>query len=239
MTLRAIFFDIDDTLFSTTEFAGKARELAVEAMIMRGLKADKEVVLAELHEVVVEFGSNDNRHYNRLLDRLPEISTRGINKQLLVTAGVIAYHEAKWRGLRVRPEAHGLLEDLSRTDLRLGIISAGLTTKQMEKVVRLGLDKLLDPGLLFITDQVGIAKSNPDLYRLAVSVAEVDPGEAMHVGDHPHHDVDTAAAAGLVTVLHRGSGKYSNMVGDYEADYSISRIGELRGILTEHFSIVL
>jgi FMN phosphatase YigB (HAD superfamily) len=33
--LKAIFFDIDDTLFSTSEFANKARENAVEAMRSR------------------------------------------------------------------------------------------------------------------------------------------------------------------------------------------------------------
>ena len=237
MSLRAIFFDIDATLFSTTAFAGHARELAVDAMIARGLMAKKEEVLPELKKVVLEFGSNDNRHYNRLLDRLPEFATRGVNKALLVTAGVIAYHEAKWRGLRVRPEAHGLLEDLSRTDIRLGVISAGLTTKQMEKVLRLGLDRFLDPGLLFITDQVGIAKTNPELYRTALSAAEVQASQAMHVGDHPLHDIDSAALAGMVTVLHRGSGKHAELKGQHRPDFNINRIGELRGILTDNFAI--
>ena len=58
--LKVIFLDIDDTLFGTTDFVQEARTKAVEAMIARGLKAEVEPVLAELAEVVAEFGSNDN-----------------------------------------------------------------------------------------------------------------------------------------------------------------------------------
>ncbi|MBL7009301.1 MAG: haloacid dehalogenase, partial [Planctomycetes bacterium] len=67
MSLRAVFFDIDDTLYSSTRFAWRAREQAVEAMIRAGLRAGSDRVLVELQELVVEFGSNDYRHYNRLL----------------------------------------------------------------------------------------------------------------------------------------------------------------------------
>ena len=35
--LRALFLDIDDTLYSTSEFAAAARRAALEAMIAHGL----------------------------------------------------------------------------------------------------------------------------------------------------------------------------------------------------------
>ena len=38
--LDAVFFDIDDTLFSTSVFAETARRAAVEAMVAAGLQAD-------------------------------------------------------------------------------------------------------------------------------------------------------------------------------------------------------
>ncbi|HJM39095.1 MAG TPA: HAD-IA family hydrolase [Planctomycetota bacterium] len=239
MSLRAIFFDIDDTLYSSTEFAGQAREKAVESMIARGLCAEKEDVLAELQQVVIEFGSNDSRHFDRLLNRLPQSAVGKVNPALLVMAGVISYHETKWKKLTIRPEAHGLLEDLSSTDLRLGIISAGLAGKQMEKVLRLGLDRFLDPQLLFITDQVGMAKTNPAFYAHAAEVAGFSTEEAMHVGDHPLKDVDSAKRAGMITVLHHGSGKYADLSGGLEPDYKINALNELREILNTKFGISL
>ena len=39
-SLRAVLFDIDDTLYSSTDFAWRAREHAVEAMQARGLEPE-------------------------------------------------------------------------------------------------------------------------------------------------------------------------------------------------------
>lgn len=235
--LRAVFFDLDDTLYSSTEFAWRAREQAVEAMLARGLRAGRAEVLGELREVVAEFGSNDDRHFNRLLERLPPEATAEANRQLLVTAGVIAYHETKWKELHIRPAAEDLLRFLSGTELRLGVVTAGLTGKQMEKILRLGIDRFMDARLILITDQVGMAKSNPRLYRLAAHRAGVEPGEAMHVGDNPASDVDPAKAAGLLVTWHRGSGKYAGLEPRREPDHVIQEIGELQEILTGHYGV--
>ncbi len=234
MVLRAVFFDIDDTLYSSTRFAWRAREQAVDAMIRAGLRADAERVMTELQEVVAEFGSNDDRHYNRLLQRLGPDASGGANPALIVMAGVIAYHETKWRELTITDEARRLMQDLVAAGIRLGVITAGLTMKQAEKVLRLGLEQFLDPGLVFITDQEGIAKTNPKLYRRAVARAGLEPSQAMHVGDHPLHDVDTAKRAGMIAVLHHGSGKYAHLGGGADPDHRIEDLEQLRPILADY-----
>ena len=235
--LRAIFFDIDDTLYSSTEFAGRAREASVDAMLARGLAADRARVLTELARVVEEFGSNDSHHFQRLLDRLPSTATARVNPSLLVSAGMMAYHETKWRELRLRPEACDVLQTLAATQVALGVVTAGITGKQMEKVLRLGIDRWVDPGLIFITDQVGIAKTNPRLYKLAARKARVAAGEAMHVGDHPTRDVESAARAGLVTVWHRGSGKYAALRPSKGPNHVIGGLEDLPEVLTSHYRL--
>jgi putative hydrolase of the HAD superfamily len=72
--LRAVFFDIDDTLFSTTTFAARAREQSVDAMIAMGVRCDRELMIRELREVVQEFSSNFEHHYDKLLSRLEQPS---------------------------------------------------------------------------------------------------------------------------------------------------------------------
>ncbi|RMH04608.1 MAG: HAD family hydrolase [Planctomycetota bacterium] len=234
MSLRAVFFDIDDTLYSSTRFAWRAREQAVAAMCRAGLRVPRERALAELAEVVAEFGSNDDRHYDRLLQRLGPDSHAGAHPALIVMAGVIAYHETKWRELTIPETERRLLADLAAAGLRLGVITAGLRMKQAEKILRLGLDRFLDPDLVFITDQEGIAKTNPKLYLRAAARAGIEPGQAMHVGDHPLHDADTARRAGMIAVLHQGSGKYAHLEGGLEPHHRIDELAELRPILVEY-----
>ena len=68
--LDAVFFDIDDTLFPTSEFAKRARWNAVKAMVAAGLNASEKDVYAELSEVISEFTSNYGQHFDHLMKRL-------------------------------------------------------------------------------------------------------------------------------------------------------------------------
>lgn len=236
--LRVVFWDIDDTMFTTTAFVKLAREKAVQAMIDRGLDIPLDKALDELAAVVQEFGSNDDRHYNRLLLRMPKTIISKVNQSLLVTAGVIAYHETKWKHLRIEEDAVQLLQDMANAGIRLGVISAGLLHKQMEKILRLRMDDFIDPNLIFITDQVGVAKSNPKLYQIAVRAAGVKPQQAMHVGDHPLSDVQSAKKAGMIAVWHRGAGKYAHLLSEHKPDHEIRALVELRPILRESYGLL-
>lgn len=235
---EVVFLDIDDTLFDTSAFVSKARAAAVDAMLARGLDAGRALVLEELAGVVAEFGSNDDKHYDRLLQRLPPSATRDTNRDLLVVAGVIAYHNAKWRELEIPVAAGELLRDLKDCGVRLGIVTAGLARKQMEKILRLGLDRYVDAPLIFITDRVGIAKSNPLLYRRCAEAAGVAPERAMHVGDHPLRDVDAANRAGLTTVWRRG-GRHATTEPPTPPHHVIDEITDLRGLLRTEYGFPL
>lgn len=233
--LKAIFFDVDDTLFSTTEFVALARRCAIETMCKKGLDADVDKVLDELEAVVEEFGSNDSRHYDRLLQRLPQKALAGKNPTLLVMAGVLAYHDTKWKKLKLLEAARDLLSVLSKFNLRLGVITAGLKAKQMEKILRLGLDRWVDQDLIFITDQLGMEKTNPNLYKYASDVAGFSPTSCLHVGDHPFRDIDTAKETGFQAIWHRGSGKYSSLNPRSNPDFICDSLSELKAILEKNY----
>ena len=235
---EVVFLDIDDTLFGTSDFVARARAAAVDAMLARGLNAGRTLVMEELAGVVAEFGSNDDRHYDRLLLRLPTSATRETNRDLLVVAGVIAYHNAKWEHLRIAEGADALLRDLKLAGIRLGVITSGLARKQMEKLLRLGLDRWIDPPLIYITDSVGIAKSNPLLYSRCAEKSGVAPERAMHVGDHPLHDIDSANRAGLTTVWRRG-GRHATVEPPTPPHHVIDEITDLRGLLRGEYGVDL
>ena len=235
--LKAVLFDIDDTLYSTTEFARRARSNSVAAMIKAGLRLPHALVLKELTELIAEFTSNYDHHFDKLLLRIPKSSYQGINPVVLVAAAVIAYHETKFRGMTPFSDAVQLLKKLKRTNLIPGVISAGLEVKQAEKLLRLKLYTLFDPQALFISDQIGISKPNPKLYQRACRDLNVQPFETMYVGDNPLTDIDPANQIGMTTVLVARSGKYFYERGRTRPDYLIRNFRELSTILKKHFRI--
>jgi len=235
--LDAILFDIDDTLFSTTVFADKARRAAIDAMVRAGLRADRSDALRELDEVLAEFSSNYGNHFDKVVDRLPPEASEGVNKAVLVAAGVVAYHDTKWRELQVHDDVYEVLKWLAGTRLVRGIISAGITVKQAEKLVRLKLLEFLSPQAIFFTDQVGFSKPNPKLYRRVLQRLKLEPGRCMYVGDNPTHDIDPCNQEGWYTVRVRRSGRHSTESGRTQPHWEIRDFFELRQLLRDEFGV--
>jgi putative hydrolase of the HAD superfamily len=90
----------------------------------------------------------------------------------------------------------------------------------------------LEPaGVLDLVDgvvtsaEVGTAKPSPRVFVRALSLAGVEPGHAVHVGDKVDNDVEGAAAAGIRGVLLQREGAPPTGV------EAIGSLRELRGLL--------
>jgi putative hydrolase of the HAD superfamily len=237
--LRAVFFDVDDTLYSTTEFAELARSNSVKEMIRLGLKMEHDEVVRELREVIAEFSSNFAYHFDKLLLRLPPEAIAGVNPVILIAGAIIAYHETKATQLRLPPEVKEVLAKLSKSDLILGIITSGPQVKQAEKILRLGLMEFMDPSAIFLSDQIGIGKPNVKLYMKACRQVNIWPLEAMYVGDNPPNDIDPPNQLGMSTVLVRRDGKYASVQGVTEPDHTIKSFSELLDILRDKYEVMI
>lgn len=236
--MDAIFFDVDDTLFSTSEFARRARRAACEAMASVGLTLPVEEIELELREVVSEFTSNYDHHFDQLLRRIPRRYYKGVNHAILVAAGIKAYHDTKANELAPYPDAIELLRDLSQVeDLIVGVITSGLSVKQAEKLLRLGVYRYLSPNAIYISDQIGINKPNVKLYRRACSDLNLKPARCIYVGDRMTRDIDPANSLGLTTVHIKRGGKHSNEAGVSEPAHVITHFDELREILRSEYQL--
>lgn len=238
-TISAVFFDIDDTLFSTSEFAAAARRNAVDAMMRYGLRMPREVLLRELEEVINEFSSNYEHHFDKLLVRLPRRAYEGVNPAILSAAAIVAYHDTKFRQLAPYDDVIESLQILAKTDLIRGIITSGLQIKQSEKLIRLGVYPYLTPGAIFISDQIGIGKPNPKIYQKACEALNIPPPEAVYVGDNPLSDIDPANKIGMITMRVRVCGKHAGAEGATAATHDIQGLRDLVTILRDEYGVPL
>jgi putative hydrolase of the HAD superfamily len=235
--LDAVFFDIDDTLFPTTAFARRARRNAVRAMCEAGIDASEEVVLKELEEVIAEFSSNYEHHFDKLLTRLGPRVTADRNSALIVAAGVAAYHDTKFRTIAPFDDVLPLLDELQSAGLIVGIITHGLAVKQAEKLWRLGVMRHVDPRAVFISDQVGINKPNPKLYQHALRALKLEPARTMYVGDNPEHDIAPPLSLGMPAVWASRAARRKPVDYGIEPTHQIANFGELRQLLRERYDV--
>ena len=236
-SLRAVLFDLDDTLFSTTDFARRARSNALQAMIEAGLDMPFDEVRHELDEVISEFSSNYDHHFDQLLRRLrPRGLTRGA-RALILAAGVAGYHDTKFRELAPFDDVVPLLEFLRGAGVITGIVTHGWTIKQAEKMVRLGLAPHLDAHAIFISDAVGISKPNPKLYQAALADLEMQPAEVMYVGDSPEHDIRPPSGLGMITVWARRAARHEIEGTGIEPTHTVDDFAALEQILRSEYGL--
>jgi len=241
--LSRLFFDIDDTLYSTSEFARTARWNSVEALVDVGVEMDPEPLFAELQEVIREFSSNYPYHYDKLLLRVPDDALENVDNNIAIAAAVIAYHRTKHEQLEPFPDVLPFLNELNDSPVpnRPGVISEGLSVKQAEKLLRLNVYRHFDPHGIYISEQVGISKPNPKLFQTALRESDTNASEAMMIGDRPRKDMTPANDVGMITVfMDRVSVKQRSR--DERAafpDYTVQTYRELAEILNDDFGLNL
>ena len=91
---------------------------------------------------------------------------------------------------------------MSRDDPRaarpIGIVTNGPTEVQHAKLELLGIDRLVD--FVLVSEEFGVAKPDPAIFREALRLAGVRPEEAIFVGDSVEFDMAGARAAGIPTI---------------------------------------
>jgi putative hydrolase of the HAD superfamily len=102
------------------------------------------------------------------------------------------------------PDVEPMLGEVRAQGVRIGVVSDwGSNLRGI--LAELGLDRHLD--FVLPSGAVGVAKPNPDFYRMALDAAGVGPDEALMVGDSYRADVRGAWSAGMDAVwLHRHDG---------------------------------
>ncbi len=113
--------------------------------------------------------------------------------------------------LRLYPEVAEALAGL-RGRYRLAVVTNGNTDP-----ARVGLGETF-AEVLFASD-IGMQKPDPRIFELAAERLGVEAGACVHVGDHPHEDVDAARRAGMRSIwLNRDAGAWPGSLAPPEAE---------------------
>nr|WP_237427278.1 HAD family hydrolase [Deinococcus xianganensis] len=199
MPLRAVIFDLDDTLFDDTgcTHAG-LRALAAQS----GLSVPPAELFAR-HAAHIraidpllfrgELTAHEARvlRFTRLLTELGVPDPDG-------EAATVTYRGAYRAAWSLLPGAAEVLRDLRAAGLRLAVLTNYVREVQALKLAHFGLDALVDAVLC--VEEVPAAKPDPRAYHAACAALDVTPQEAVMVGDSWEKDVQGALRAGLRAV---------------------------------------
>jgi putative hydrolase of the HAD superfamily len=89
------------------------------------------------------------------------------------------------------------LEQLNAKSYKLAIISNGSKQKQEQQLKLLKLQSLIPDQHLFSSQQDGIRKPNPQIFRHALQTLRIPASQAIMVGDSWKNDIVGAVSAGI------------------------------------------
>lgn len=194
--IKAVLFDLDDTLYEEVQFFRGGFAAAAEWLANRGFSPPEETAALLTHFHLHEGRSDVLQKLARRLgfssDWIPELAqvVRNHSPQLVLSADV--------RDVLLR----------LRRKFKLGCITDGWSAVQRAKIAALGVAPLLDE--IVIADDLGRAhwKPHPLPFQKCCAALGVAPAEAVFVGDNLERDGAGAANAGLKFVRLRRPGAY-------------------------------
>ena len=199
--MRGIIFDIDDTLYCRQDMLVKAAETVL------GVKID------------------DWREFIRIFYEKSDMNMAGLESGEVTTRDTNGwrYNETfRILGLPYKPQDGGLAADAylelqshmfisdnlagqldrlaSDPDIRLGILTAGESKHQWNKVDMLGLDRWFDRENIVVTGDTPYTKPDVRLCQIMESKLDLTHSELWMIGDSYKHDITGAISAGWHTL---------------------------------------
>ncbi len=220
--IKAVVFDLDNTLVDFMAMKRQAIGAAINAMIDAGLKLTREEIQQRIDRIYLEKGME----FQSVFDQLLYEEFQKVNYKIL-SSGVIAYRQAREAALFPYPHVYTTLMNLLKMGLKLGVVSDAPAKEAWLRLTYLNLHHIFDDIVTF--EDTGKRKPDPAPFEKILSLLQVQPNEALMIGDWAERDMVGASKVGMKTVFAR----YGDTFGTKEtnADYEVNDIAELVDII--------
>lgn len=197
---RTVLVDLDDTLFDHrhSALAGLAAARARSDALARIEIAE----LAALHSIHLEATHARVLSGELTLEDARTVRFAAIARDCGAPPDIAAelagaYRDAYQRERRAVPGAVELLRAL-RSRARVCVVTNNLVVEQVEKLAHLEMTDLID--VLVISEEAGVAKPDPAIFRIALARCDTPADAAVMLGDSWTADVLGARAAAIRAV---------------------------------------
>lgn len=246
--LRAVLFDLDDTLIDWSKFNEDWATL--ERRYLRGV-CD---YFAEHGHTLNDFDAYCTEYRSRIVAawvdarvtlRAPHIGRTmletavafGVPAQAIDIDGCLqAYQWGIVPGTHVFPDVPKTLAMLAAQGIAFGIVT-NAPQPMILRDIELASHGLLEffPTCRISAADIGFLKPHPAIFQHALDCLEVDPDEAVFVGDDFEADIVGAKRVGMRSVLRINRRSEPNLRRDIAPDASIHSLTELPALLDEWF----
>tara|TARA_B100001175_G_scaffold310786_1_gene314309 strand:- start:285 stop:968 length:684 start_codon:yes stop_codon:yes gene_type:complete len=226
--IKAVIFDLDNTLLDFMKMKEYAVKAAISGMIEAGLDIDDEESYKTIVSIYEEEGWENQQIFNYFLER-----TVGEVNNKYLAAAIVAYRRAREANLLLYPNVNHTLVELMKAGIKLAVVSDAPSREAWMRIYYLNLHHHFDFVLTF--DDTNARKPSPIPFQMALKELKTEPSETLMVGDWPERDVAGANNLGIRTIFARYGDSFGTI--DSGADWDINDVFEIVGIVNELNSV--
>lgn len=228
----SLVFDIDDTLYSQMEPLLSACEYSLGSKLpdpelfyrIFGKRSAEMFLFSESGQVSI----HESRIY-RIENTMKDMGIPFTREQAEIFQ---ARYKENQSHLHISTVLSGLLDECAAAGIKMGVITNGPLSHQVQKFHTLGLDKWFIQEQLIVSAGVGVAKPDVKIFRMAEEMWKLNPANTYMVGDSLENDIAGAKGAGWKTIW-MNHHRYTVPEGMAQPDYIVYTEEELRKLIEE------
>ena len=228
----SLVFDIDDTLYSQMEPLLSACEYSLGSKLpdpelfyrIFGKRSAEMFLFSESGQVSI----HESRIY-RIENTMKDMGIPFTREQAEIFQ---ARYKENQSHLHISTVLSGLLDECAAAGIKMGVITNGPLSHQVQKFHTLGLDKWFIQEQLIVSAGVGVAKPDVKIFRMAEEMWRLNPANTYMVGDSLENDIAGAKGAGWKTIW-MNHHRYTVPEGMTQPDYIVYTEEELRKLIEE------
>lgn len=211
--IKAVVFDLDDTLISEKEYIKSGFK-----HISKLISKEHNIEAISIYESMNYLFKEDSKNvFNRLLDKL------NIKYDVEYIKYLIHEYRSHMPSIDLYKDAQEILDCLRSNGIKLGMITDGYKITQRNKLKALNIEEYFE--CIVVTDELGREYWKP--HRKPYEIVKEELGlqyeDIVYVGDNINKDFITANKLGIHTVMiNRVEGIYLNL--DKDEEYKAKNI---------------
>ena len=208
--IKAILFDLDNTLIDFWKMKQQSCSAAIDAMIGAGLNIDSKKAFTILFGLYDKHGFEEKTIFQKFLNKV----AGKIDYKILANA-IVAYRRVRSGFLEAYPNADYVLLKLKGKGIKIGIVTDAPRLKAWIRLASIKLSNYFDAVVTY--EDTRRFKPSKMPFKAALAKLNVKAEECLMVGDWPERDIKGAKRLGMKTCFARyGNPKVKKSNAEYE-----------------------
>lgn len=211
MAVKALGFDLDDTLYSHFDYYYKIFHIMENAIIKTNISFEKfydifqYFSVDEYNKFMQEIKSKEEYKNDRVIRAYAHFGHSVSEADAIIFNSLYLYFQNK---IELRNGVVDLFNYANTKGIELFILTNGPSEDQRRKIKYLGIEKYIKKENWFISNEIGVSKPNKKIFQKVEDNLQYSNNEIVFVGDSFENDARGASQAGWTGIWLSSTGKH-------------------------------